>query len=61
MRPLHTKENALSAFLQGDIWVKLSALLWGAGCLARRQIGKGLLLCLEEAALLLGILMTWPR
>lgn len=60
MRPLHTKENALSALLQGDIWVKLSALVWGAGCLARRQIGKGLLLCLEEAALLLGILMTWP-
>ena len=55
-----TKETLLRAFIQGDVWVRLSAVLWGIGCLARRQIGKGLLLCLEEAAFLLGIALTWP-
>ncbi len=54
------KEGFLQSFLRGDAWVKLSALLWGAGCFARGQIGKGILLCLEEAAFLLGIVLTWP-
>ena len=39
-----TKETALRAFWRGDIWVKLSALVWGAGCFARGQIAKGMLL-----------------
>ncbi len=55
-----TKENAFRAFGRGDGWVKLSAIVWGAGCIARRQVAKGLLLCLEEAAFLLGIVLTWP-
>ncbi len=58
--PVRTKENALRAFLLGDVWVKGSAAVWGLGCLARGQIGKGLLLCLEEAAFLAGIAFTWP-
>ncbi len=24
-------------FMQGDLWVKLSALLWGSSCVARGQ------------------------
>lgn len=59
-RQCHAKENALTAFMQGDVWVKLSVLIWGAGCFAQGQIGKGLLLCLEEALLLGGIILTWP-
>ena len=55
-----TKENILHAFARGDVWVKLSAVLWGCGCFGRGQIVKGLLLCLEEAAILLGILLTLP-
>ena len=31
----------------------LSALLWGFHCFRHRQYGKGVLLCLAEAALLL--------
>ena len=58
--PCITKETALRAFWRGDIWVKLSALVWGAGCFARGQIAKGMLLCLEEAAFVLGIGLTWP-
>ena len=53
------KDSPWTAFRQGDRWVKLSAVVWGAGCFARGQIGKGWLLCLEEAAFLLGILLTW--
>lgn len=59
-RPASTKESLCRAFFRGDIWVKFSAVVWGAGCFARGQIGKGLLLCLEEAAFLTGILLTWP-
>ncbi len=59
-RPGNTKESLFQAFVRGDIWVKLSALLWGVGCIARRQAAKGLLLFLEEAAFVLGILLTWP-
>jgi arabinogalactan oligomer/maltooligosaccharide transport system permease protein len=54
------KDSPWTAFRQGDRWVKLSAVVWGAGCFARGQIGKGWLLCLEEAAFLLGILLAWP-
>ena len=31
-------------FAQGDVWVKLTALVWGAGCLGRGQLAKGALL-----------------
>lgn len=55
-----TKENAIRAFGRGDRWVKLSAVAWGTGCIARGQTAKGILLCLEEAAFLLGIVLTWP-
>ncbi len=44
----------------GNIWTKLSCVLWGAGCIARGQMAKGILLFLEEAAFLLGICLTWP-
>lgn len=61
MRGVHTtKENVLQCFLRGDKWVKLSALIWGIGDFARGQIGKGVLLCLEEAVFLLGIVLAWP-
>lgn len=60
MRHSNAKENPFLAFGRGDIWVKLSAAVWGAGCFVRGQLGKGVLLCLEEAAFLLGILLTWP-
>ncbi len=59
-RPDSTKESIFHAFLRGDLWVKLSALLWGAGCIARKQLAKGLLLFIEEAAFLLGIALAWP-
>ena len=59
-RRVPTKENTFRAFLRGDVWVKLSAVLWGSGCIARGQRTKGLLLFLEEAAFLLGITLTWP-
>ena len=60
MRCIPTKENPLLAFWRGDIWVKLSVILWGSGALARKQLLKGLLLFLEEAFLLCGILLTLP-
>lgn len=48
-------------FAQGDVWVKLSALLWGSSCLARRQYLKGTLLCLLEALLVYLIPgVFWP-
>ncbi|MBE5809440.1 MAG: sugar ABC transporter permease [Clostridiales bacterium] len=58
LRP--TKEGAFLAFWRGDGWIKLTAPLWGAGFIARGQLGKGLLLFAEEAALLLGIILTLP-
>lgn len=54
------KENLLHAFMHGDLWVKLTAFLWGTGFLVRGQIGKGLLLFAEEAVFLLGILLMLP-
>ncbi len=59
-RPHPTKEGSFLAFWRGDLWVKLSALLWGAGSIARGQVGKGLLLFAEEAAFLLFIALTLP-
>ena len=38
-------------FMQGDLWVKLSALLWGSSCVARGQYVKGVLLTVLEALL----------
>ena len=53
--------GAFRAFTEGDAWVKLSALLWGASCLKRRQFAKGLLLILEEALILWGFFgLLWP-
>ena len=59
-RRASTKENAWQAFRRGDSAVRLSAIWWGAGCMARGQVGKAVLLCLQEAAFLLGIVLTWP-
>lgn len=59
-RPHRTEENVFFAFWRGNLWVKLSGIVWGAGCFVRGQIAKGLLLCLEEAAFLSGIALTWP-
>lgn len=39
---------------------RLSCVLWGAACIARGQIARGIALFLEEAAFLLGILLTFP-
>lgn len=63
-RPVRTKddrrESLVQAFARGDGWVKLSAILWGAGAFRRRQYGKAMLLMLEEAAFLLVIALTLP-
>ncbi len=40
------------AFAEGDIYVKLSALVCGAGYFARKQYLKGFLICLVQAAIL---------
>ena len=53
-----TKESLCQAFRRGDLWVKLSALIWGCSAFARGQYLKGLLLCLEEALLLAAIVLT---
>lgn len=55
-----SREGFLQAFVRGDGWVKLSAFVWGAGAFRRGQKGKGLLLLLEEALILLGISLTFP-
>ena len=53
--------EAFRAFAQGDVWVKLSALLWGVSCLARRQFVKGLLLIAEQVLLLWAFFgLLWP-
>ena len=39
-------------FMAGDIFVKLSVLVMGAGCFRRRQFVKGILLTLFQAAIL---------
>ena len=37
-------------FVEGDVWVKLSALLWGSSCVARKQYLKGILLTVVGGA-----------
>lgn len=37
------------AFAKGDIWVKLSAVLMGAGYFVRKQVINGIIMCLVEA------------
>lgn len=59
-RPRRTEEGALRSFLQGDAWVKVSALAWGCGALAHGQVWQGVLLLAEEAALVTGIVLTLP-
>lgn len=44
--------EAVCAFVNGDAWVKLSALLCGASCFKRKQYIKGILLTLVEALLI---------
>ena len=44
--------GTIRAFIDGDIWVKLSALVGGASCFARKQYVKGFLICLVEAVLI---------
>lgn len=53
--------GAVHAFAQGDVWVKLSALLWGVSCLARRQFVKGILLIAEQLLILWAFFgLLWP-
>ena len=57
----HFFSGAFRAFIEGDAWVRLSALLWGASCIARRQFMKGVLLICEQALLLWGFFgLLWP-
>lgn len=42
-----------TAFIKGDFWVKLSAVIMGAGYFRRKQFIKGLLMCAFEAAVIL--------
>lgn len=41
------------AFAKGDIWVKLSTVIMGAGYFARKQIVNGLIMLIVEAAFVL--------
>lgn len=43
--------DTVRAFAEGDIWVKLSTLLCGSSCIARKQYVKGILLTLLELAI----------
>lgn len=53
--------GTVRSFAEGDIWVKLSALICGASCFARKQYIKGLLLTLAEAFILYIIpSFFWP-
>lgn len=53
--------STIHAFIDGDVWVKLSALLCGASCFARKQYVKGFLLTLVEAVILWVIPgVFWP-
>lgn len=45
--------STVKAFVEGDIYVKLSALLCGTSCFARKQYIKGFLICLVQAVLIL--------
>lgn len=53
--------SAFTAFRDGDVWVKLSALICGSSCFARKQYVKGFLLTLIEAVILWSIPgIFWP-
>lgn len=45
--------STVKAFVEGDIFVKLSALLCGTSCFARKQYLKGFFICLIQAAIML--------
>lgn len=45
--------STIKAFVEGDIFVKLSALLCGTSCFARKQYLKGFFICLIQAAIML--------
>lgn len=48
-------------FREGDIWVKLSALICGSSCFARKQYVKGFLICLVQAVLMFALpVIFWP-
>jgi len=48
-------------FIDGDIWVKLSALIGGTSCFARKQYVKGFLICLIQALLIIVFpTLLWP-
>lgn len=42
-------KNIGIAFVKGDVWVKLSAVLMGAGYMARKQVINGIIMFLVEA------------
>ena len=44
--------STVKAFVEGDIFVKLSALLCGTSCFARKQYLKGFFICLIQAAIM---------
>lgn len=46
------------AFADGDVWVKLSALIMGAGYFGRGQIAKGILMTLVEAVFILYMILV---
>ena len=52
------KYNFFPAMRNGSPWVRLSALLWGLGCLVRRQFVKGFLFLAAEAAIILYMIRT---
>ncbi len=57
----HFFSGTVRDFVDGDIWVKLSAILCGSSCFARRQYIKGFLLCLVEAVIIASFpLLFWP-
>lgn len=59
-RRRHPHESTFLSFRRGDIFVKLTALLWGAGALKRGQRAQGWLAFAGEALLSLGIGLTLP-
>ncbi len=52
--------DAWRALASGDAWTRLSALVWGCSCIARRQFCKGLLLIAQEAAFIASLLWLLP-
>ena len=45
------------AFAKGDIWVKLSAVIMGAGYFARKQIINGILITLVQVGFIVLTMM----